>query len=266
MPFQGNLERADQFAIQGWVYCDSLPSLIPFVDIVVNRRFVASVRAGLFRQDLLTAGMADGRRAFSFNPYEILQPGPNHLEVLVSGTDQHVRNGVQDVVREAAFAVGSPSVASPLPGEAAVRWFRDQVSPVASGAAVLEVGPGGLWSDAAERVDSYERLGPDSEFDVAVCSGQSEAWMPSIAEALRRIYAALEPGGFLFLDFACEDADCAASFATVQAANFRRVYSQQELRIFFLEAGFELMDIKQFLNSGGAGRALVTARKPEGVS
>jgi len=97
LAFRGCVDEANRFAIRGWVTCDTFSSLTPFVDIVVNRRCLGSVRAGLFREDLVALEFSDGYRAFSFNPFENLQPGCNLLEVFVSGSDQILTNGSREI-------------------------------------------------------------------------------------------------------------------------------------------------------------------------
>lgn len=93
MAFLGHLDAADEFLLHGWAHSEALPKLSLYVDIVINRRLVCRLLADSYRHDIEAAGFGDGRKAFSFNPFEYLSAAENLVEVYVSGTDQLLYGG-----------------------------------------------------------------------------------------------------------------------------------------------------------------------------
>jgi len=325
MPFHGHVDEANQFALHGWLYCVSHPALVPSVDIVVNRRLITRVLAGIFRHDLAAENFADGCRAFWFNPFESLKLGPNVVEIFISGSDQLVPNGRHVVASELS---ADRSQFANSEERARLRWtqdeaehsltwgrvmtgdsFLDQVDrffQFAPPVRILEIGPGygrllktilqraypfqeflgldlskarvdrltgefgdHLTSFVEGACDSYRAPSP---FDLVISSATCEHLFPSIAATLTRIYESLKPGGMVFLDFICHDPDLAISRAYFEenlGEAFIRIYSETELRMFFVEAGFEVLDIVYPMVTGldiglnEVKRALVAARKPE---
>jgi len=82
------------------------------------------------------------------------------------------------------------------------------------------------------------------------------------------------PGGMAFLDFICHDPELATSHAYFEEFGgkaYIRIYSEEEIRAFFLNAGFEIVDLVYPMVTGldvgqnEIKRALAIVRKPQGV-
>lgn len=264
------------------------------------------MRIGIFRGDLLAHNYADGRRAFWFNPFESLLPGPNLVEVFVSGSDQLLENGTQvispDLLQDRSQFAQSEERAklrwSNDDEGASLTWgrlmtgdsFLDQVdrfSRFSPDVTIFEIGPGygrllktilqrgyafahflglDISKSRVEKLNAEfgnertsfvqgtcESYRPDRQFDLVLSSATCEHLFPSIAATLSQIYDSLRPGGMVFLDFICHDVNLSISrayFEENMGEAFIRIYSEAELRTFFLEAGFEILDIVYPLVTG----------------
>lgn len=161
MSFDGQLDKAEEFGLHGWVHCSDVPELALTVDIVINGRLAGRARAGNFRADLQLAGIGDGRKAFWFNPFEYLTKSENVVETFISGTDHLLRNGRQ-VIKASRLADHETTIDAKSGAEA--RWlghesdasltwgniltgdtFIDQIERLSSSTPcrrILEIGPG----------------------------------------------------------------------------------------------------------------------------
>ena len=83
---------------------------------------------------------------------------------------------------------------------------------------------------------------------------------PSVAVTLSRMYRQAKPGGVAVLDFLCAEPEMVSSYASfAEDGTFTRVYSESEMRAFALDAGFEVLELRQ----SAGNRAHLTVRKPE---
>jgi phospholipid N-methyltransferase len=82
----GNVDVLKESEILGWAADLANRQQQVFVDIVVNSTPVASVLGCLFREDLLVAGIGDGRKCFRFDPLPYLDSGNNVVEVRYGGS------------------------------------------------------------------------------------------------------------------------------------------------------------------------------------
>jgi hypothetical protein len=92
MSWIGCVDILAETCISGWAADDAGPEPVQ-VDVIVNSLLVATVPCEIFREDLLAAGIGDGRKAFRFDPSAHLKPGRNSLEVRYAGTDVVVPRG-----------------------------------------------------------------------------------------------------------------------------------------------------------------------------
>jgi hypothetical protein len=84
---EGNLELVDDRAILGWAWDSARPNAAVSVDIFDGDDLLATVRADLYRQDLVNAGKGDGRHGFIYPVPETLRDGRTHrIRVRVTGT------------------------------------------------------------------------------------------------------------------------------------------------------------------------------------
>jgi len=93
MSWIGCVDRLADTRISGWAAADAGRGQPVQVDVIVNSLLVAAVPCEIFREDLLAAGIGDGRHGFCFDPTAYLRPGRNHLEVRFAGTDLVVPRG-----------------------------------------------------------------------------------------------------------------------------------------------------------------------------
>jgi hypothetical protein len=64
--FRGNIDFASRTRVEGWVYCERQSLVGARVHAFVEDACVGTGRVELFRQDLVEAGVGDGRGGFSF--------------------------------------------------------------------------------------------------------------------------------------------------------------------------------------------------------
>jgi hypothetical protein len=93
MSLIGCIDILADTCISGWAADDADREQPVQVDVIVNSLLVATVPCENFREDLLAAGIGDGRKAFRFDPSAHLKPGRNQLEVRYAGTDLIVSKG-----------------------------------------------------------------------------------------------------------------------------------------------------------------------------
>jgi hypothetical protein len=93
MSWIGCVDILADTCISGWAAEDADRDRAVEVDVIVNSLLAATVPCEVFREDLLAAGIGDGRRGFRFDPSAHLKPGRNNLEVRYAGTDLVVPKG-----------------------------------------------------------------------------------------------------------------------------------------------------------------------------
>lgn len=138
MSLIGCIDTLTDTCLTGWAADDADSGKPVQVDVVINSALVATVPCDQFRQDLLAAGIGDGRKSFSFDPSAHLRVGRNSLEVRYSGTDRVVRKGRGCWVRRRGGI--SESQAALLAALEAYHEFKpeDHVCGIGEGAAELE--------------------------------------------------------------------------------------------------------------------------------
>jgi len=87
MSWIGCVDTLSDTCISGWAADDAGRHKPVQVEVIVNSLLVATVPCEIFREDLLLAGIGDGRKAFRFDPSAHLKPGRNNLEVRYAGSD-----------------------------------------------------------------------------------------------------------------------------------------------------------------------------------
>lgn len=87
MSWIGCVDTLADTCISGWAAHNDDHDQAVQVDVIVNSVPVATVPCEIFREDLLAAGIGDGRKAFRFDPSAHLKPGRNNLAVRYTGTD-----------------------------------------------------------------------------------------------------------------------------------------------------------------------------------
>jgi hypothetical protein len=96
----GYVDKIWGTGISGWASDESDPAKPVQVDVIVNSAAVATVPCAAFREDLLAAGIGDGRKGFFFDPTAHLRPGRNDLEVYYTGSGLLVPKGRGDWVTQ----------------------------------------------------------------------------------------------------------------------------------------------------------------------
>ena len=89
----GNVDVISEACISGWAADDADFSHCVSVDIFVNRTIVATVCCAEYREDLQSAGLGDGCKAFHYHPGVHFRPGRNTIEVRHSGADRLLNQG-----------------------------------------------------------------------------------------------------------------------------------------------------------------------------
>jgi len=91
--YRGAHDQADAERISGWAWDTTRPNEPIDVDIYDGDTLLATVTADTVRQDLLNAGIGNGRHAFVYTPPASLNDGRTHtIRVKVSGTDVDLKN------------------------------------------------------------------------------------------------------------------------------------------------------------------------------
>lgn len=112
MELMGKIDVFTGTEISGWVADKSDPQRQLWVDVNVNSILVASLKAALMRDDLLRAGIGDGRKSFWFDPSRYLEAGDNLVAVRFGGTHMIVPGGDGTLVRGDAHIHRWPDDAS----------------------------------------------------------------------------------------------------------------------------------------------------------
>jgi len=89
----GCVDTLIETCVSGWAADQSDLTRQVFVDVFVNSTLVATLRAGVFREDLRQAGIGDGCKAFRFDPSPYLRSGRNEVQVRHAGVDLLVGRG-----------------------------------------------------------------------------------------------------------------------------------------------------------------------------
>lgn len=93
MSLIGSVDMLAETCVAGWAADDSDWARGVSVDVVINSAVAATVRGGEFREDLLAAGIGDGRKGFQCDPSAHFKGGRNDLQVRYAGTDLPVPRG-----------------------------------------------------------------------------------------------------------------------------------------------------------------------------
>jgi len=93
MSWIGCIDGINGACVSGWAADDGKIETPVHVDILVNAQRVARVTCDIFREDLLAAGIGDGRKSFVFDPGPYWLAGRNCLEVRYAGTETMVSQG-----------------------------------------------------------------------------------------------------------------------------------------------------------------------------
>lgn len=89
--FQGHVDTVQPDRVVGWAWNKNHPDERISVDLLIDGTVQATVRAEVFRKDLLDAGIGDGRYGFSLLvPDEAVSTGRSEFRVRFSGTDVDV--------------------------------------------------------------------------------------------------------------------------------------------------------------------------------
>ncbi|MDP9120205.1 MAG: hypothetical protein M3O15_02370 [Acidobacteriota bacterium] len=91
--FGGSLDGADCNRLAGWAWDSAQPSSPITVDIYDGTTLIATVLANAFRQDLLSAGLGNGRHAFFFPTPASLKTGAAHSVTFRVGGAANVLGG-----------------------------------------------------------------------------------------------------------------------------------------------------------------------------
>jgi len=90
---EGVLENVGLGIITGWVWNAEKPNEPVEVDIYDGNRLLSTVRANIFRRDLMQAGMGNGNHGFIFKyPLRRINGNLHLISVKYSGTDQNISN------------------------------------------------------------------------------------------------------------------------------------------------------------------------------
>lgn len=130
MKLLGNVDALNEAEIVGWATDqESLESQL-LVDVIINDEVVATLKAGIYRGDLESAGLGDGRKAFSFTPKPYLGNAANEVRICFSGTDQLLPNGQATILNSSFIESAGESRGSPdfeaLFSVSQERWKGDE--------------------------------------------------------------------------------------------------------------------------------------------
>ena len=101
--YQGSLDTINCQSLGGWAWDGSVPNSPISVDIYegVQRGYhkIGTVRANVFRQDLLNAGIGNGQHGFTFNlPATLIFDGlPHTLTIKYGGLEQQLNFSPQTI-------------------------------------------------------------------------------------------------------------------------------------------------------------------------
>jgi MoaA/NifB/PqqE/SkfB family radical SAM enzyme len=87
--YEGYVDRLEEKTLFGWCYKKDEPNKSIQLDIYINDRLIKSITASEFREDLLKAGIGNGKYSFKYNVANYIdQYDQNYIiNVKVSGTD-----------------------------------------------------------------------------------------------------------------------------------------------------------------------------------
>ena len=96
--YEGVLDQAELSRILGWAWDAARPDAAVAVDLIDGDARIATSVAGDFRQDLLDAGIGNGRHGFEFRIPSETRDGRDHLlHVCISGTSLGLRRSPRTV-------------------------------------------------------------------------------------------------------------------------------------------------------------------------
>lgn len=96
---QGNVEAITEEAVLGWAHDPQNPETAVAVAIFLDDELVGTVPAAAFREDLRSAKLGDGRKAFYFNPAPFLRETESVIRIAFLSTDETLPNGLGRLCR-----------------------------------------------------------------------------------------------------------------------------------------------------------------------
>jgi hypothetical protein len=106
-PWRGNLDLVERGRIEGWARDESEPGRPVMLRILDNGLPIGCVPASRFRDDLPTAGIGDGRHAFSLSVVGGLAPEIDHLIEVRRADDGRALCGSPYVIKAATRAAAA---------------------------------------------------------------------------------------------------------------------------------------------------------------
>jgi len=92
--YYGYVDHCDSRGILGWAQNYRAPSERLSVELVVDGNRLETVKADFYREDLLEAGIGDGKHAFYYVfPLELKDGRSHEIEAKIAGTDRVLVNG-----------------------------------------------------------------------------------------------------------------------------------------------------------------------------
>ena len=84
---KSHLDRIQGANIKGWAFIDDTERHAPYVELFIDKKRIAIVQAGNYREDLKKAGISDGNVAFSHEiPDQYFDGKPHTVEARILGT------------------------------------------------------------------------------------------------------------------------------------------------------------------------------------
>jgi len=138
--------------VGGWAWDSSQPDSAIDVEVYDGAEKVATVRADEFRQDLVDAGIGNGKHGFSFEPPASMRDSAAHsVSVKIAGSGIHLANSPME------FRIDEP----PLEADIETAMTQSGVLDFEPGAEIV-----GGWA--------WDRSQPDSPVDVEVYDGDEK--------------------------------------------------------------------------------------------
>ncbi|MBI4774958.1 MAG: hypothetical protein HY788_12405 [Deltaproteobacteria bacterium] len=96
--YNGCVDQCDSEIVLGWARNCRFPNERLSVELVMDGELLDTVKADLYREDLLEAGIGDGKHAFYYVIPPALKDGRSHaIKARIAGTDRLLINGVRTV-------------------------------------------------------------------------------------------------------------------------------------------------------------------------
>jgi hypothetical protein len=121
--FRGNIDHASRTHIAGWVYCERQSLVGARVHAFVDEQCVGSGVVELFRQDLVEAGVGDGRGGFNFAIALGDSQDPRLLHIRVESGNAIIR---QPFARLAPADAGEARHSGPASNPQSLAWMLER--------------------------------------------------------------------------------------------------------------------------------------------